>query len=460
MKVNSSIFKSYDIRGIYPNDINKEVAYKIGKGFATFLINSLKKREIIVSLGQDMRLSSPILKKEFKRGLINSGINVVDIGLVSTPTLYFSVFNYNYDAGVQITASHNPKEYNGFKLVKNSENGIIKIGKNSGMNILEDIVLKERFIKTNKKGKSIINKKVLNDEINKLIEFIDYKKIKKLKIVADAANAMLGIDLDALFKKLPVKLIKMNFKLDGRFPKHEANPLKFETLKDLQKKVIKEKADLGIAPDGDGDRVFFIDEKGKIIPASHITALLSKELLRMFPKEKIAFDIRYIFTPKEIVLKEKGFPIITPVGHALISEKMREKNALFAGESSGHYFFRQTGFAESSLLVILLVLEIISRENKPISKILKPLISSFESGEINFELKDKKLIKNKFKILKEHYKNGKISLLDGLSIEYPDWRFNLRASNTEPLLRLNLEAKSKKILKEKQKEVLSLLNSN
>jgi len=462
--INPSIFRSYDIRGIYPTEINEKTSYKVGKGIATLFINSFKKEnekegDIKIALGHDMRLSSPTLKKSIKKALVESGITVVDIGLASTPTLYFSVLHFNYDGGIQISASHNPKDYNGFKIVKRVPVGLIKIGKNTGMEELKDIVLSEKFIETGKKGKVIKNKAVLKKEVEKLLKVGIEKgnKIKNIKIVADPGNAAGALYLEELFKKLPCRLIKMNFKLDGTFPSHQPDPMKFETLKDLQKKVKDERADLGVAPDGDGDRVFFIDEKGKVIPASHITALLAKEFLNKFPGEKIAFDVRYSKTVKGVIIENKGIPVITKVGHALITEAMERENAIFGGESSGHYFFKETGFAESALMVIIMVLNIISREDKPISKILKPLVKSIESGEINFELKEREEVEKKINLLKEKYKDGKISILDGLSIEYPKWRFNLRASNTEPLLRLNLEAENQEILKEKKKELTNLL---
>lgn len=459
MKVNSSIFKSYDIRGIYHNEINEKIAYQIGRGFATFLLNEFKKKKIKVVVGRDMRLSSFSLSKALKKGLIDSGMIVIDIGLASTPTFYFAVLNYKYDAGIQISASHNPKEYNGFKMVKNTFSGLLKIGKNSGIEELKDIVVSGRFINENKKGIVIKKSGVLNDEIKKLFKIIKPNRKKSLKIVADAANAMGALDLNALFKKLPHRLIKMNFKLDGSFPVHEPNPLKFETLSALKNKLLEEKADLGIAPDGDGDRVFFINEKGEVIPASHITALLTSEVLKKYPGEKIAFDIRYKWTPQKVIIDNKGKPVIVPVGHALITQAMREENIVFAGESSGHYFFRETGFSESTLLVILMVLEIMISENKKISEIINPLVDSFESGEMNFELKNREEIEEKFTILKKIYKNGIISEFDGLAIEYKNWRFSLRVSNTEPLVRLNVEAKDKKTLTQKLNEIKNILNS-
>lgn len=457
MTINQGIFKAYDIRGIYPQELNEEIVSQIAKAVFTFLAKQLGKTDLSLVVGADMRLSSPSLSEAVKQALVESGATVVDIGLASTPTFYFAVSHFGCDGGIQVSASHNPKQYNGFKLVKNTPKGLIKIGKTTGMEEVKKITLSGQFIKGESEGKILEKGGVLEEEVKKTFEIVKPGQIRELKIVADAANSMGSLYLDALFGRLPGQLIRMNFELDGTFPAHQPDPLQFKTLVDLQKRVVEEGAALGIAPDGDGDRVFFIDEEGKVIPASHITALMIRELLKKYPGEKMVFDVRYIKTPQKATLDGSGIAVITKVGHALITETMHQENALFAGESSGHYFFRETGFAESPMPVILTVLDVISREAKPISQVLKPLCASVESGEINFKFENPEVVNDLAETLKRTHKEGKISTLDGLSIEYSNWRFNLRSSNTEPLVRLNIEADSEELLTEKIKEIQTFI---
>lgn len=459
MEINPKIFKAYDIRGVYPIDINEEIIYKIAKGIYTFFAKDLSKTDLKLVVGGDMRVSTPGLIEQVKKALLDCGVEIIDVGLVSTPTFYYAVSHHGYDGGIQVSASHNPKEYNGLKFTKNTPNGLIKIGKTTGMEDVKDISLSGQFTQSGKQGTITKKEGVLEEEVKSAFEIIKPDGIKKLKVVADAANAMGSLYLNELFKNLPCELVKMNFDLDGTFPVHQPDPLQFENLVDLQKKVIEEKADLGIAPDGDGDRVFFIDEKGNVIPASVTTALIISELLKKYPNEKMVFDVRYTWTPQKATTQGGGTAVITNVGHALITETMHKTNALFAGESSGHYFFRQTGFAESPIPVILTILDVMSRESKPISEILNPLRASVESGEINFKLDNPDLVKSKIETLKNKYSDGQISMLDGLSVEFPEWRFNLRSSNTEPLLRLNLEAKTKGLMEEKKNELVGLIKS-
>ncbi|OGK29143.1 hypothetical protein A3D06_00750 [Candidatus Roizmanbacteria bacterium RIFCSPHIGHO2_02_FULL_40_9] len=453
MSIPAHIFKSYDIRGIVPDEINKENIYGIAQAVLGYIQRKLGKTNITIAVGKDMRLSAPTLYPIFKKALVDGGATIIDNGLVSTPTFYFSVLHLRTDAGIQLTASHNPPQYSGMKMVIRDGDGLVKIGKGTGMDeiqksALEGIVIKE------KGGSEKKHEGIMDEEIKYACELVSMDGIKALKVVADPANAMGITYIDALFKKLPCELVKMNFELDGTFPSHEPNPLVFENLRDLQKKVIEEKADLGIAPDGDGDRMFFIDEKGQIIQASYITAIVSRELLRRFPGEKILFDIRYIMTPKKIIEELGGSWDITKVGHAFITQKIHETNALFGGESSAHYFFRYTGGAESQLLMILLILKIMSKSGKKLSELVEEVKRSSESGEINFVTDNAQDILN---VLKETYHDAEISMLDGISIEYPDWRCNVRTSNTEPLLRLNLEAINDVAVKKRVKEVTSLI---
>ncbi len=448
-----NIFKSYDIRGIYPEELNEEFAIPITRAIYKLLSDQLSAtKPLTIAVGRDMRLSSPAIFEAVSKTLVKLGAEVIDLGIVSTPTFYFAVFKYGYDGGLQITASHNPKQYNGLKIVRKSPTGLVKIGKNTGMADIKR--LSREGVDIMARGGGSITKKenVVEEEVQNALRIAGYPEIKKFKIVADAANALGALYIEALFKAIPGELMKMNFKLDGTFPAHQADPLQAETLVDLQRRVKEEKADLGLAPDGDGDRLFFIDEKGVVIQPSLITALVAKELLSEKKGETILFDIRYILTPKKIVEEYGGKYEITKVGHAFITEKMHETGAVFAGESSAHYFFRETGNAESQLPMILIVLKVMSREGKPLSEIVEDLKRSHESGETNFRVKNALEI---IEALKEKYSDAEISTLDGVAVSYEDWRFSLRSSNTEPLLRLNIEHVGKEDLENKKQELLA-----
>lgn len=439
MNIPEGIFKSYDIRGIYPEQINEENVIPITKAiYAFFLKNYPDKKSLTIVLGRDMRLSSPALFEAIKKTLIELGAEVIVPGIISTPTFYFTVFHYKYDSGIQITASHNPKEYNGIKFVLNSPNGLIKIGKSTGMEEVKQMALEngQLTIDNGQSGKMVELENVGEEEVKTSLKLLDNPKFKEFKIVADAANSVGALYLEELFKQIPGKLVKMNFELDGTFPVHPADPLIPENLVDVQKRVVEEKADLGLAPDGDGDRLFFVSEKGEIIPPTAITAIVARELLKKHKGEKILFDVRYIMTPKKITEESGGVPVLTKVGHAFITEKMTEEEGLFAGESSAHFYFKFTGNAEGPLLVILHILQVMSETGKKLSELAQEVQRSKESGEINFRVKNAREIIDK---LKEEYKDGEIIEIDGVAIEYPDWRFSLRTSNTEPLLRLNVE---------------------
>ena len=457
MNINPGIFKGYDIRAIYPTDINEENIAPIVKAIYAFLIRDQEgNKPFTLAVGRDMRISSPSLTKTAIKTLLDLGANIIDIGIVSTPTFYFAVSHYRYDAGIQITASHNPKEWNGIKIVKSGLKGLIKIGKPTGLEEIKEMAIRGESVNFGLKG--TISKKtgILADEVENSLRIVGNPVIKKFKIVADAANAMGSQYIQALFEKIPVNLIKMNFELDGTFPAHQPDPLQLETLVDLQKRVIKEKADLGLAPDGDGDRLFFIDEKGNVVPPTIITSIVAKEFLKKYKGEKILIDIRYILTPQRIIKENGGITKVTKVGHAYITEEMNKNGGIFAGESSGHYFFRQTGNSESQLPIILTVLKVLTEENKPFSEIVTDFRRSFESGEFNFKVTNSKEI---IEALKQKYSDGILDQLDGIAINYPTFRFSVRMSNTEPLLRVNVEADDKKTMEEKRDELLNQIKS-
>lgn len=453
MVIDPAIFKSYDIRAVYPDQLDEEGISQITKSIFKFFTEQIKTdKQLKVVLSYDMRLSGPKLHPKVMEKLVEMGAEVIDIGKTSTPTFYFAVSNYNFDCGIQVTASHNPPEYNGLKFVINTPRGLHKIGKGSGMEEIKEHSLNDFEFKSRFDGKVTKKEGVLKDEVENALNLFENPEIKKFKVVADPANAMGGTFIEELFNKVPGDLVKMNFELDGSFPAHQPDPLNFENLKDLQKKVLEEKADFGLAPDGDGDRLYFIDEKGQVVTATILTALIARELLKENPGSTILFDIRYILGSSKIVEEFGGKYDITRVGHAFITQQMTETGAVFAGESSGHFYYKTTGNAESQVSTIVAVLKVLTRENKPLSEVLKELQRSFESGEYNFEVTNSKEI---IDALKEKYSDGELNDMDGIAITYPDWRFSVRTSNTEPLLRLNVESLDEEIMKKKRDELKS-----
>lgn len=456
MNMSLTIFKSYDIRGIYPDEINEKNIYPITQAIVRlFREMHASDKPLTIVTGRDMRLSGPSLYPIMQKALTDAGATVIDIGLAATPTFYFTVFHYGYDAGIQLSASHNPSQYNGMKMVKNSPNGLIKIGKSTGMEKVKRYALEGKEIKDVPTGSIEKKENVLAEELAHAQTYADFSGIRDFTVVADAANAMGSLYIDALFKKLPsCRLIEMNFDLDGSFPAHQPDPLVKANLKSLREQVLTEKADLGLAPDGDGDRLFFVDEKGQIIPSSHITALVARELLKKNKGATILFDIRYIKTPQTIVAEAGGKSEITKVGHAFITEALGKTKGLFAGESSGHYYFASNGNAESQIPVIAIVLSAIRACGKPFSELIASISRSVESGEFNFKTSNAAKILEE---LKEKYHDGRLTTIDGVSIEYDHWRFGVRTSNTEPLMRLNLEADTASLMEERRDELIAFI---
>lgn len=441
-----SIFKAYDIRGIYPEQLNEKIAYKVGRAFVEFL----KCKNVVI--GRDMRLSSDSLFKAVADGITDQGADVIDIGLSTTPMLYFSVANYNFDSGLMITASHNPKEYNGIKFTREKA---IPISEDTGIREIEKLYEKNNF-KKSKKGR-IIKKDVLKDYVDFVLSFVNLKNIKPLKVVMDASNAMGGLTALNIFEKIGIKIIPMYFELDGSFPNHQADPLIFENRKDIMKRVADEKADLGIAWDGDADRCFFIDNKGRFLQGDFITGLFAESMLKKYPKSMILYDLRASWFVKDMIKKNKGKSRMCRVGHVFFKQYMRDENAVFAGEVTGHYYYKYKDFyIDDGMIAALQMIELISIKNKPFSEILRPTEKYFISGEINSEVEDKKAVVKK---LEQKFSDGKIYYMDGISVEYDDWHFNVRPSNTEPLLRLNLEAKTKEKMEEMRDKVLGMIRS-
>jgi phosphomannomutase len=455
MLINSSIFKAYDIRGIYKKDFDEQMAYNLGFAYLELKKKDVKKTnyKFKIVVGADMRLSSPIIKKYLIKGLTDAGADVIDIGTVSTPTFYFAVANYKYDGGIMVSASHNPKEWNGFKLVRSKA---IPISGNSGIQFLQKQI-NDKNIPVKNKGKITKKKDIIKEEIKFSLKHGQIKKIKPLKVITDTANGVGILYINELFKKLPIKVIKINAKLDGSFPAHEADPLKDENLKQLKQEVIKRKADLGISTDGDGDRIFFIDNKGELIDQAIIRGLLAKLFLLEKPKAKIGFDVRPGKITEDLIKENRGKAIKTRVGHSLIKEQMLKEAIYFSGESSGHFFINMPiGCFEMPSIMILKLLQEFSSKNIPISKQVAPYKKYFHSGEINREVENKEKI---FKLLEKKYKTGKINKLDGITVEYKNFWFNVRGSNTENKMRLNLEAIDKKTMENKRDEVLKIIQS-
>lgn len=445
--MDESIFKSYDIRGIYPQQLNEDIAYKLGRA----LVEYLKPRTIAV--GRDVRLSSEGLARAIIKGITEGGAEVIDIGLCSTDGLYFAVGNFKYDGGVMITASHNPPEYNGMKVCRKDA---VPLSGQEGLDKIKALVLKSNFPAVKKTGK-ITRHDIDQDYTSHVLSFVDKGKLKPFKIVIDAGNGIAGKIVPQVFRELPCKVIPLFFDLDGTFPNHLPNPIVPENTLFLREKVLEQKADLGAIFDGDADRMFLMDEKGKLLGGDMVTALVAKNLLKKEKGATVLYNLVCSKTVPEVIQKSGGRGIRTKVGHALIKPLMKKYNAIFGGEHSGHFYFRNNWFADSGLIALLVCLELISEENKPLSSLLSSIDHYFRSGEINSQVVD---IPSKLKEVEKRYADsGKFDHLDGLIIEFDNWWFSLRPSNTEPLLRLNLEATTQELLEQKKKELLELIRN-
>jgi phosphomannomutase len=444
MKMKQEIFRAYDIRGIYPSTINEATAYLVGRAFVRFL----KKPRPKVVVARDNRLSSATLFKSLIKGLISQGAKVTDIGLSLTPVLYWASAHYNFDGGIMITGSHLGKEFNGFKLVREKA---IPISKKTGLKEIQKLLSQPGS--TTQPGDQR-KKKVLRDYLEFNLKRFNLKALGPLKIVIDTANAVPGILIPELKKKLPIQIYSLFEKLDGNFPNHLPDPLRKENLSYLQEEVKKKKANLGVAFDGDGDRIIFVNEKGEIISGDLITAFLANLILKINPRAKILYDIRSSKIVEETIKEAGGKAFVWKIGHSFIKEKMRKENIFFAGEFSGHYYTKEDYFSEAPLFVLLKILEAISQTKKSLSFLIKPLKKYFHSGEINFKVKEKEKV---LKALKEKFKRGKVLKIDGLRVNFKDWWFLARPSNTEDLFRLVVEAKTKKILEKRKKELTFLI---
>jgi phosphomannomutase len=452
MSINASIFKAYDVRGLYPQEVNEDAARLIGRGFVAYL----KARRIAVS--RDMRLSSPSMAAAFIEGARAQGADVVDYGMMGTDMLYYAVARDEHDGGVQITASHNPKEYNGIKMVRKEA---FPLSGDSGIGDIRDMIAKDQLPPPAARPGSLTTANVVDDYIKHVLSFIDLSIMQRFNVVLDAGNGMAGLVAPLLFKHVPAKkLTTLCFEVDGTFPNHEANPLIEENRRDITERVIAEKADIGIAWDGDADRVFFLDGDGEFVAGDFVTALLAEAFLIKHPGAKIVYDVRASYAVKDTAAKYGSEALMNRVGHAFFKRRMREDNAIFGGEVTGHYYFRDNFYADNGFIPALLILELMSRKGQTLRELLAPLREKyFISGEINTKVADMRKAEEKINGLSAKYQAGKVYTMDGVSAEFPDWHFNVRGSNTEPMLRLNLEATTQKMMEDKRDEVLAFIRS-
>ena len=438
MNINPDIFKAYDVRGLYPTEINEGVATLIGRGLAAYL------RVPSIAVSRDMRLSSPALAAAFIEGVRSQGTDVIDYGMMSTDMLYFAVVRDGLAGGAQITASHNPKHYNGVKMVRAEA---LPLSGDAGIGDIRDMIATDRLPPPAAKPGTLSNRSVVSDYVEKVMSFIDPAVIKPFSVVLDAGSGMAGLAAPAMFDRLPCKTTKLCFTIDGNFPTHEANPLIEENRLDITAEVIKQKADIGIAWDGDADRCFFIDGSGEFISGDFVTALLAEAFLLKYPGSTIVYDLRASHAVKDMVAQYGGRALMNRVGHAFIKQRMRDEDAVFGGEVTGHYYFRDFYYADNGLIPALLMLELMSKKGKSLHELLRPFRERyFISGEINTKLASMQDVPKKLAAIEARYADATIARMDGVSVDYADWHFNVRPSNTEPLLRLNLEAASPEMM--------------
>ena len=448
MALDPKVFKAYDVRGIYPAELDEDGGYRIGRAY----VETFEPKRIAV--GHDMRVSSPAMAEAAIRGATEAGADVLDIGLAGTEMLYFAVGDLGLDGGIAVTASHNPKEYTGMKIVRR---GALPVGGDSGLLDVRDRAASDPGPPAESPG-SVEKHDVYPAFVERVLSFVDLETIRPLRVVIDAANGMAGAMLPPVLEHLPIDAVRCYFEPDGTFPNHQPNPLLEENRQFIVAKVREEGADLGIAFDGDADRCFFVDDTGEFVPGDFVTALLAEVMLEKEPAAKVIYDVRASWAVPDTVKRLGGTPLVNRVGHAFIKLRMREEGALFGGEVSGHYYFRDFSQADSGVVPALLMLERISKAGRPLSELLEPFRGRyFLTGEINTPVTDVAL---KLQEVKERFgPQGKVTHIDGLEIWAEDWHMNMRPSNTEPLLRLNLEALDRELMERKRDEVLAVIRS-
>ncbi len=447
VRLDTSIFKSYDVRGIYPAELNDDVAYGIGRCFVPLL----RARTIVV--GRDMRPSGAKLFEAFARGATEAGADVIDIGQVSTDALYFAVGKFGFDGGVMITASHNPANYNGMKFTRARAEAI---SLESGLADIRDRIASGSLPQPASTPGTISERDVLDAFAEHCLSFTDQRTIKPFKIAIDAGNGMAGKTVPYVFKHLPCEVIPLYFELDGSFPNHPASPIEPENMADLQAAVKKHECDLGAAFDGDADRMFIVDEKGAIVDGSTVTALVALNTLKRHPGAKILYNLICSRSVPELIVRAGGVPIRSQVGHSIIKKTMREQDIVFGGEHSGHFYFKDNWYADSGMIALMQCLEVFSEAPVPVSEVIAPIDTRFRSGEINSHVAD---VSATIARIESHYKDAAIDHLDGVTVSYPHWWMNVRPSNTEPLLRLNVEGDTRELMERHRDEALGLIRN-
>ena len=450
MTLDPKVFKAYDIRGIYPSELDEEGGYAVGRAY----VEQFEPRTIAV--GRDMRVSSTSMAEAVIRGASEGGAAVKEIGMVGTEMLYFAVGELGLDGGIAVTASHNPKDYTGMKIVRR---GALPVGGDSGLLEIRDRALR---LEAPDPGQGKAAAEVVDIYpafVDKVLSFIEPEAVEPLRVVCDAANGMAGAMLPPILDRVPqLDTVRCFFEPDGTFPNHEPNPLLPENREFIVAKVQDEQADMGVAFDGDADRCFFVDDRGEFVPGDFVTALLAESMLEKEPGAKIIYDVRASWAVRDTIERAGGVPLVNRVGHAFIKHRMREEDALFGGEVSGHYYFRDFHQADSGTIPALLMVELVSKRGQPLSELLRPYRERyFITGELNTPVADVPL---KLQELKERFgREGEVSHLDGLSVSAENWHMNVRPSNTEPLLRLNLEALDRELMEQKRDEVLAVIRS-
>ena len=446
--IDPGIFKAYDVRGVVPDQLFPELARRIGRAFVDYI------GARAIAVGRDCRTSSPELSAAVVEGARAQGAAVTDIGVVGTDLLYYHVASRDLDGGVMVTASHNPREWNGLKLVRR---GALALSGEAGIGEIRDALLAGRYTDGEEPPGALRQESVVDDYARHCLSFVDTSLVPRLKVVLDTANGMGAVGATAIFDRLPVETVRMYFELDGTFPNHPADPLVEENRRDVVARVRAERADLGLAWDGDADRCFVVDDTGEYVPGDFVTALLGEAFCRREPGAKIVYDVRASRAVADRVRAAGGVPLMNRVGHAFMKKRMRDEGAIFGGEVSGHFYFRGNWFADNGMIPALLVLERIGREGRRLSQIVADLRGRYHiSGEINSRVED---VDRALARIAERYRDGRISRLDGISVDYDEWHFNVRPSNTEPLLRLNLEAYSREEMQARRDEVLALIRA-
>ncbi len=446
MNINESVFKTYDIRGKVGEELDEKLSYLVGRAFSDWLPNNG-----IVAVGRDMRPDSKQLSDSLIQGLIDQGRTVWDIGEVTSDMIYFAVGKYNLAGGAVVTASHNPGKYNGIKLYRDN---VIAVGLESGLDKIKDLIISEKIKPKSKITGKIISKNITEDWVKHCLKFVH--NLKPFNIAIDAGNGMAGAILPSILPHLPLKIKEMFFDLDGTFPNHEANPQKPENLKDLISEVVNNSLDFGVAFDGDGDRAGFVDDKGRPVLGSDLTTMVSKLYLDQYPGSHIIHEVRTSRATREFIKEWGGKPVKTKAGRVFIGSEMKRLNSPFGGETTGHLFFKENYSADSGLIAALLVIQAISDSGEKLSELVDKYRKYYMPPEINFEIEDKLAVLNR---IKERFKDAETDETDGLSVDYPDWWFNIRISNTEPVIRLNIEGLNKKLVDSKLKILTDVINT-